>query len=94
MVSFVFSANQKPFVICTRVSSFALVLQVCPRVTEELHSSLSQSELSNFFVYIIMTLIQREVWVVRVTELSRDKFIHSYANKKKKETVHLTGAGK
>ena len=36
-----FSANQKPFVICTRV-------------TEELHSFLSQSELSNFFVYIIM----------------------------------------
>ena len=35
-----FSANQKPFVICTRV-------------TEELHSFLSQSELSNFFVYII-----------------------------------------
>ena len=24
-VSFVFSANQKPFVICTRVTSFALV---------------------------------------------------------------------
>ena len=35
-----FSANQKPFVVCTRV-------------TEELHSFLSQSELSNFFVYII-----------------------------------------
>ena len=35
-----FSANQKAFVICTRV-------------TEELHSFLSQSELSNFFVYII-----------------------------------------
>ena len=27
--------------------------QVCTRVTEELHSVLSQSELSNFFVYII-----------------------------------------
>ena len=40
MGSFVFSANQKPFVICTRV-------------TEELHSFLSQSEFSNFFVYII-----------------------------------------
>ena len=49
-----FSANQKPFVICTRVTSFALVLQVCTRVTEELHSFLSQSELSNFFVYIII----------------------------------------
>ena len=48
-----FSANQKPFVICTRVTSFTLVLQVCTRVTEELHSFLSQSELSNFFVYII-----------------------------------------
>ena len=33
LVSFVFSANQKPFVICTRVTSFALVLQVCTRVT-------------------------------------------------------------
>ena len=53
VVSFVFSANQKPFVICTRVTSFALVWQVCTRVTEELHSVLSQSELSNFFVYII-----------------------------------------
>ena len=29
------------------------MLQVCTRVTEELHSFLSQSELSNFFVYII-----------------------------------------
>ena len=53
MVSFVFSANQKPFIICTRVTSFALVLQVFTRVTEELHSFLSQSELRNFFVYII-----------------------------------------
>ena len=40
LVSFVFSDNQKPFVICTRV-------------TKELHSFLSQSELSNFFVYLI-----------------------------------------
>ena len=48
-----FLANQKPFVICTRVTSFALVLQVFTRVTEELHSFLSQSELRNFFVYII-----------------------------------------
>ena len=48
-----FSANQKPFVICTRATSFVLVLQVCTRVTEELHSFLSQSELSNFFVNII-----------------------------------------
>ena len=53
VVSFVFSANQKPFIICTRVTSFALVLQVFTRVTEELHSFLSQSELRNFFVYII-----------------------------------------
>ena len=48
-----FSANQKPFVICTRVTSFTLVLQVCTRVTEELHAFLSRSELSIFFVYII-----------------------------------------
>ena len=48
-----FSAKQKPLVIWTRVTSFALVLQICTRVTEELHSFLSQSELSNFFVYII-----------------------------------------
>ena len=53
-----FSANQKAFVICTRVASFALVLQVCSRVTEEMHSFLSQSELSNFFAYIIITEIQ------------------------------------
>jgi len=52
----VFSANQKPFVICTGVTSFALVLQVCTRVTEELHSFLSQSELSNFFVFFILSL--------------------------------------
>ena len=43
VVSFVFSANQKPFVICTRV-------------TEELHSFLSQSELINFFPYIMLSL--------------------------------------
>ena len=57
VVSFVLSANQKQFVIiCTRVTSFALMLQVCPRVTEELHSFLSQSELSNFVLYIILSL--------------------------------------
>ena len=44
-----FSANQKPFVIFTHVTSFALVLQVCTGVQEELHSFLSQSELSTFF---------------------------------------------
>ena len=47
-----FSANQKPFVLCTRVTNFALVLQICTLVTEELHSFLSQSELSNSFGYI------------------------------------------
>ena len=52
MVSFVFSANQKPFVLCTRVTNFALVLQICTRVTEELRFFLSQSELNNSFVYI------------------------------------------
>ena len=34
---------------CIRVTSFALVLKI-----KELYSFLSQSELSNFFVYIIM----------------------------------------
>ena len=29
------------------------IFAICTRVTEELHSFLSQSELSNFFVYII-----------------------------------------
>ena len=57
VVSFVFSANQKPLIICARVTSFALVLQVCTRVTEDQHSFPSQSELSNFFVYIIILLI-------------------------------------
>ena len=48
VVSFVFSANQKLFVICTRV-------------TEELYSFLSQSELGNFSMYIISFGIPR-VW--------------------------------
>ena len=43
-----FSVNQKPFVICTRV-------------TEKLHSFLSQSELSNFLVYIIHQFSNRGV---------------------------------
>ena len=34
------------------------MLQVCTHVTEKLHSFLSQSELSNFFVYIIRVLYQ------------------------------------
>ena len=46
-------ANQKAFVICTRVTSLHSCYTFCTRVTEELHSFLSQSELSNFFVYII-----------------------------------------
>ena len=54
MVSFVFSANQKAFVICTRVTSLHSCYTFCTRVAEELHSFLSQSELSNFFVYIII----------------------------------------
>ena len=45
-VSFVLSANQKLFVIWTHV-------------TEELYSFLSQSELGNFFVYIISFGIPR-----------------------------------
>ena len=52
-----FSANQKAFVICTRVTSLHSCYTFCTRVTEELHSFLSQSELSNFFVYIIIELI-------------------------------------
>ena len=63
-VSFVFSTNQKPFVICTPVTSFALVLQVCTRVTEELHSFLSQSELSYFFVYIIKLLSKERLEIL------------------------------
>ena len=46
VVSFVFSANRKLFVICTRV-------------TEELYSFLSQSELGNFSMYIISFGIPR-----------------------------------
>ena len=38
---------------CICVTSFALVLKI-----KELHSFLSQSELSNFFVYIIMPKIK------------------------------------
>ena len=34
-------------------SRWVPLLQVCTRVTEELHSFLSQPEFSNFFVYII-----------------------------------------
>ena len=75
MVSFVFSANQKPFVICTRVTSFALVLQVCTRVTDELHSFLSQSELRNFFVYIITKSIQINQRIRNETLTSTLKYI-------------------
>ena len=57
VVSFVFSANHKPFVICPRVTSLHSCYTFCTRVTEELLSFLSQSELSNFFVYIIILLI-------------------------------------
>ena len=53
LVPFVFSANQEAFVICTRVTSLHSYYTFCTGVTEELHSFLSQSELSNFFVYII-----------------------------------------
>ena len=49
VISFVFSSNQKPFVNCTRV-------------TEELHSFLSQSEFSNFFVYLIRVRIVYKSW--------------------------------
>ena len=63
-----FSANQKPFVICTRVTSFALVLQVCTRVTGELHAFLNQPELSDFFVYIITReSIMRNTTLVKIS---------------------------
>ena len=58
VVSFVFSANQKAFVICTRVTSLQSCYTFCTHVTEELHSFLSQSELNNFFVYIIIIVIE------------------------------------
>ena len=54
-------ANQKAFVICTRVTSLHSCYTFCTRVTEELHSFLSQSELSNFFVYIINDITNRRV---------------------------------
>ena len=69
-----FSANQKPFIICARVTSFALVLQVCTRVTEELHSFLSQSELSNFFVSIIIPGISYKRLSVCFVTAVKDKF--------------------
>ena len=68
-----FSANQKAFVIWTRVTSFALVLQVCTCVTEELHSFLSQSELSNFFVYVIRKVSKFTVSLLY--EHSLDRFV-------------------
>ena len=58
LVSFVFSVNQKAFVICTRDRSLHSCYTFCTRVAEKLHSFLSQSELSNFFVYIISVQIK------------------------------------
>ena len=43
--------------MCKDWSALCYCVQVCTRVTEELHSFLSQSELSNFFVYIITMII-------------------------------------
>ena len=43
--------------MCKDWSPLCYSVQVCTRVTEELHSFLSQSELSNFFVYIITMII-------------------------------------
>ena len=53
-----FSANQKPFVICTSVTSLHWRYIVCTRVTKELHSFFSQPESSNFSVYIIRYIKQ------------------------------------
>ena len=67
------SANQKPFVICTRVTSFVLVLQDYTRVTEELHSFLSQSEMSNFFVYIINHITLLAICTTQVKKSKKEK---------------------
>ena len=76
------SANQKPFVICTRVTSFVLVLQDYTRVTEELHSFLSQSEMSNFFVYIINHITLLAICTTQVKKSKKEK-------EKKKVTKNL-----
>ena len=48
------------------------MLQVCTRVTEELHSFLSQAELSNFFVYII----SYETWEITYqSQLCVNKYV-------------------
>ena len=66
------SANQKPLVICTCVTSFTLVLQVCTRVTEELHSFLSQSGLSNFLVFIISGVTINKKIIIAVMTIRFD----------------------
>ena len=43
----------------------------CTRVTEELHSFLSQSELSNFFVYIIESEEWSSQWIFQFKQLER-----------------------
>ena len=48
-----FCVSSQSETICNLHSCY----KFCTRVTEELHSFLSQSELSNFFVYIINALI-------------------------------------
>ena len=68
-----FSANQKPFVSYTRVTSFVLVLQVCTRVIEELHSFLSRSELSNFFVYIINHITLLAICTTQAKKSKKEK---------------------
>ena len=78
-----FSANQKPFVSYTRVTSFVLVLQVCTRVIEELHSFLSRSELSNFFVYIINHITLLAICTIQVKKSKKEK------ENKKKVTKNL-----
>ena len=66
-----FLANQKAFVICTRVTSLHSCYTFCTRVTEELHSFLSQSELSNFFVYIINRIISSFVRFIALVIVMR-----------------------
>ena len=74
-----FSANQKALVICTRVTSLHSCYTFCTRVTEELHSFLSQSELSNFFVYIIIVFSYKSARnVLRSPEEEKSSYsVHS-----------------
>ena len=51
-------------------------VQVCTRVTEELHSFLSESELSKFFMYIITMIICSNNIVLNIMVM-HDAIIHT-----------------